>query len=551
MHYKTKYKAMKKTFLLLAILTTVLVSCQKFDNAVDEEISETVMNMSALNISDNFDWSLLKTIDLNITLPEHDASRILYIYSSDEERLYFKGHTDDGSRVLKTKVTIPTYETSVLIKYGVGNDYPKVSSLLNGGTLNYAISNNLKATTAADCDDDGNNNISTFGGFQFKFDGMVENINGTSTWTYTVTGVAPGGPTYKDLSHWVLALCQNHTVTSATPNGVWEVNTDPTLNVYGIKWDYEINKEGGTKTFSFTLNKQYDIGIVDLAFKAGQNLLYCSINGPLCEEGDPDPDPEFEGTLAFEDLWPGKGDYDINDLVVEYNFNINKDNNEKIKDITATFKVRAFGAALHNGFGFSFPNVNPSSILSVSGYQIQSGSIYSLASNGVENGQSKATFIVLDDPFNIMPHPGSGIGVNTHHPAPYVTPVTITLFIDFVDNTVSYSQLNIGQFNPFLVVNQIRGMEVHLPDYAPTDLHDPAYFGTWEDDSNSGTGRYYKTEDNLFWAINIPDTFDYPNEKQVILGAYNHFATWAQSDGVLFPDWYKNLPGYRNASAIY
>ncbi len=26
------------------------------------------------------------------------------------------------------------------------------------------------------------------------------------------------------------------------------------------------------------------------------------------------------GTLAFEDLWPGKGDYDFNDLVLDYRF---------------------------------------------------------------------------------------------------------------------------------------------------------------------------------------------------------------------------------------
>lgn len=550
---------MKKLVLLkMVILVIFLSSCQKFDDPIDDStIKETEalvndLDMSALNISENFDWRLTKTIDLNITLPENDATRILYVYSSDAEKLYFKGHTEDGSNLLKSKVTIPSYETSVFIKYGAGEDYPKRSSQLTGETLISSITpNTLKSITVTDCDNDGDNNISTFGGFQFVFDGMVENMDGTSTWTYTVTGVAPSGPTYKDLSHWVLALCEDHSVTAVTPNNAWEVNTDPTLEIYGIKWDHEINKEGGTKTFSFTLSEQYDIGLVDLAFKAGPNKFYCSINGPSCEEGEPDPDPEFEGTLAFEDLWPGKGDYDINDLVVEYNFNIDKDNNEKINDITATFQVRAFGAALHNGFGFSFPNVDPNNIISVSGYDIQSGSIFSLAGNGLENGQSDATFIVFDDAFNIMQHPGSGIGVNTDHPAPYVEPVTITLYIDFVDGEVSYSHLDIGNFNPFIVISQTRGMEVHLPDYPPTDLHNPSIFGTYEDDSDPGTGRYYKTHDNLFWAINIPERFDYPNEKQVITGAYLKFADWAQSDGALFPDWYKNLPGYRNASAIY
>jgi hypothetical protein len=34
------------------------------------------------------------------------------------------------------------------------------------------------------------------------------------------------------------------------------------------------------------------------------------------------------GTLAYEDLWPSKGDYDFNDLVVDYDFNIVKNNQE-------------------------------------------------------------------------------------------------------------------------------------------------------------------------------------------------------------------------------
>ncbi len=167
-----------------------------------------------------------------------------------------------------------------------------------------------------------------------------------------------------------------------------------------------------------------------------------------------------------------------------------------------------------------------------------------------KNGQSAATFILYDNTYRLMQHPGSGIGVNTDHPAPYVTPATLTMNIEFVDNAVTYSQLDIGNFNPFIVINQNRGMEVHLPDYPHSDLADPSYFGTYDDDTNP-PDKYYLTQDNLPWAILIPERFDYPVEKQIILGAYHHFAEWAQSDGVQYPDWYLDEPGYRNASVIY
>jgi LruC domain-containing protein len=59
------------------------------------------------------------------------------------------------------------------------------------------------------------------------------------------------------------------------------------------------------------------------------------------------------------------------------------------------------------------------------------------------------------------------------------------------------------------------------------------------------------TVENLPWAINIYESFDYPIEKQDILWVHLKFAEWAMSGGVQFPDWYKNLQGYRNNSLIY
>jgi len=92
---------------------------------------------------------------------------------------------------------------------------------------------------------------------------------------------------------------------------------------------------------------------------------------------------------------------------------------------------------------------------------------------------------------------------------------------------------------------------VHLPDKAPTALADLSLIGTGHDDSDAATGRYYKTPENLPWAINIVERFAYPVEKAEVLQAHLKFADWAESSGELFPDWYKALSGYRNNSLIY
>lgn len=257
------------------------------------------------------------------------------------------------------------------------------------------------------------------------------------------------------------------------------------------------------------------------------------------------------GTLAFEDLWPGKGDYDFNDMVIDYQFEIVGNVNNNVEQLIGTFTLKAFGASFENGFGFQLMgNLSPNDILSVNGYELTENFV-NLNSNGVEAGQSKPTFILFDNAFAQMPHPGMGIGVNTTPNAPYVAPKTFVLTINFKPDEVAINDLNIGNFNPFIIVNRVRSHEVHLPYYPPTDLADLSLFGQWEDNSNPSTGRWYVTDKNHPWAINIYETFDYPIEKQDILGVHLKFAEWAMSGGVQFTDWYKNLPGYRNSSLIY
>ncbi len=265
-----------------------------------------------------------------------------------------------------------------------------------------------------------------------------------------------------------------------------------------------------------------------------------------------------QATLAFEDLWPSDGDYDLNDVVVGYSFKIVTNADDNVVDLIGTFILRASGAGLHNGFGFQLPSVDPTSIISTTGYDVLSASGYTFGSNGLETGQTDATAIVFDDFFRLMVPVGGGVGVNTSAGQPIVPWDTITVSMVFMNNgtpgaggTVSLTALNIAGFNPFIMAGMERGKEVHLPDFEPTDKADPQYFGIEDDDSNSAAGKYYKTAANLPWALNIYETFDYPLEEISIIDAYLKFGDWVQSSGNLFPDWYQNNAGYRNAANIY
>jgi len=256
------------------------------------------------------------------------------------------------------------------------------------------------------------------------------------------------------------------------------------------------------------------------------------------------------GTLAFEDLWPSQGDYDFNDVVIDYQFKITMNGGNFVEEVEGSFVLRAFGAGYQNGFGFQLGSaINPASI-QVSGFSLTENYI-TLNGNGTEVGQSRPTIILFDNAYNEMQHPGVGIGVNTEPTAPHVAPKSYTLTITFPANTYTWNDLNIGNFNPFIIVNMDRGREVHLPGNPPTDLADPSFFGTFDDNTNLSEGRSYVDQNNLPWAINIYQKFDYPIEKQDIIWVHLKFVEWAQSGGELFPDWYKNLSGYRNQALIY
>jgi LruC domain-containing protein/uncharacterized repeat protein (TIGR01451 family) len=322
------------------------------------------------------------------------------------------------------------------------------------------------------------------------------------------------------------------TEPDATTEGVFTVDTD------GIVTFTPVNDFIGTVTIDYQVcdeNNFCDIATITVDVLAGIFNNY--------------PATGF-GTLGFEDLWPSKGDYDFNDLVIDYKFEIITNFANKLESVTATFVIKAFGASYENGFGFQLSEAIDPADLTVTGYDLTEDYI-TLDANGTEAGQSKPTIIVYDNAYGQMEHPGMGIGVNTEPSAPYVQPKTLVIEINFPSGKYAFNDLDIANFNPFLIVNKDRAVEVHLPNYLPTDLANTSLLGTYEDSSNPGENRYYKTEGNLPWAINIYETFEYPIEKQEVLWAHLKFAEWATSGGILFPDWYKNLSGYRNNALIY
>jgi len=228
------------------------------------------------------------------------------------------------------------------------------------------------------------------------------------------------------------------------------------------------------------------------------------------------------GSYAFEDLWPYKGDYDFNDLVLNYRYTNIANANGNVVETTLNFIIKNIGGSYKNGFGIEL-DMNESLIESVTGYSLTEN-IISINSKGLEQNQTNPVIIVFDNAW--------GVDGNS-----------MELTIRYT-NPISPDQ--IGDFNPFIFIDGNRGREVHLSNKPPTDLMDLSLLGTEEDNTNSSNNIYYKTSNGLPWGIDIIHDFVYPKEKQEIIKGYPFFTTWAESGGTSVKDWYKEKSGYRD-----
>ncbi len=193
-------------------------------------------------------------------------------------------------------------------------------------------------------------------------------------------------------------------------------------------------------------------------------------------------------------MWPGYGDYDFNDFVVNFNYKIVTNAQNEVVDVITKFQIMADGASLNNGFGIVFDAPSSSSVASVTGC-MKFGNAVQIDPKGYEVGHTNTTVIIPFDAINPIMDGGM---VNTIIDGRYVQTTVNTVTTHF-----GTPQASIGTppFNPFIFVDQERGHEVRLKNQVPTNLVDPDYFGTESDASDPATGAYYVSSTGLPWAI--------------------------------------------------
>ncbi|MCF7912407.1 MAG: LruC domain-containing protein [Candidatus Cloacimonetes bacterium] len=260
------------------------------------------------------------------------------------------------------------------------------------------------------------------------------------------------------------------------------------------------------------------------------------VNDPFDEYPD-DPERAFDvyypsstqtATLVFEDKWPQYGDYDLNDMVLDYRYKIVTNADDEVKDLSMEYSLRAAGAFFNNGFSLQVP--------------------FEFANLAIaDSSDNISPVLVQDNNYSIIDFFSStssltglaaGTFFNTEEDQPYYEPVVFTAKITLTSPVDLESLPFSFPFNPFIRRQGDHDHEIHLMNYAPTSRHDTDLFMTEDDNSDPNTGSYYVSPVNLPWGLNLAESWQYPKERSSITEAYLQFADWAESGGDLNEDWF-------------
>ncbi|GAA59814.1 hypothetical protein P20652_1678 [Pseudoalteromonas sp. BSi20652] len=263
-------------------------------------------------------------------------------------------------------------------------------------------------------------------------------------------------------------------------------------------------------------------------------------------------------TLAYEDKWPFAGDYDFNDLVLNYR-TTQLIEGSNVVGYKIDGQLIGIGATYHNGFAVRLKETVAGSTRTIFRDEVDEDAIAFVIDGQLQNGtyleadRNEAILIFMKDTwahvakesgcsyFRTEDNCDENVKVTFSMTIPLKTPKAKaaspgTLLDPFIFASEGFYH------GDFLVDKETRGWEVHIKNQAPTEAFDTSLFkyAGSDDVSVSGNGLYFLSENGLPWAMEVGMQWLHPIEGVDITDAYSSFAEFAQSSGKQKPQWFNN-----------
>lgn len=315
---------------------------------------------------------------------------------------------------------------------------------------------------------------------------------------------------------------------------------DRSATTQGLSVDVNGNVATGTKTAAYVIS---DINKTVISFEDHDDdenfsdvVIAVSSNPVKAITNLPEVDPETKkttvkelgGVYAYEDLWPYKGDYDMNDVIIRYEREKVFGPDDLVYQESAMFTLFQNFAQKTNSIGIKVENDNGTR-----------AKLYKKAADATE--YTEVTGFTYDAANNVYV-------ITTNVEAD--VKATYKLVLDYgEDGVTKASSLTVKPFI-FRISDKTanKWLEVHIPMEAPTSNADMSLFGlkSADDCSDIEKGIYYVRIGNYPFAFFLSGQtedvlkamLDPDNESATIDKLFPRYTNWVTSSGKEDSDWY-------------
>lgn len=251
-------------------------------------------------------------------------------------------------------------------------------------------------------------------------------------------------------------------------------------------------------------------------------------------------------TVMFEDLFPSKGDMDVNDAVFDLNMEFHVDNQARVRSFQINIIPRACGSFYREiALAASLIGLNSATYVReiIHSSSFEPGGIFSSVSSVggtyMPEPGNRFDVIPLTGDFRAYFSGNPELLINVRDEDPYIPTQPFSVLVSILPSmTFPISSLTfLGTPQPGSVNLDIfgifgsRSLEVHFKGAVPTNFFNYAFFlSTYKSD--------FSTADNWVWAILSDRSISYPKEYVKIYHAYPNFKVWAESGGNTATDWH-------------
>lgn len=297
-------------------------------------------------------------------------------------------------------------------------------------------------------------------------------------------------------------------------------------------------KSGDNVLFGFEdWTGDYDYN--DVVFYVKSNPMDAITPGVPEVPEKPDNDDEvnasvtYRGILTFEDNWPARADFDMNDVVVKYVSTVGYNKKNEVVETKDIYTILWAGATFDNSFAYQLDAMRNEVEVEISSTLGGNGGAY------VDPSMDKATIRLAN---KVLAYAN-----NKDEKAEF------TVVTKYTGRRIDKADFTLPPYNPFITTTS-EDKEVHLTNMRPTEKLNKEYLGFGDDRSDPDANLYYITYDEngqqMPFAINLVfekdedmENFIIPfcdsrRESRRIDTFYPSFLNWVKTNGKEDADWY-------------